>query len=234
MAKDKTELSSKTKKKNTNASSRARVKKRQENYEKTQRMLIAVIAILAVFVAAFIAWNTFKANDNLLEDGQVTHVAFSKGFIGSEYGEVLYDEGLIENKEDFNSEINKRNCIGDLQPGVYELTGGMSVSEIVDQLIKGPNSVFTISKNDSLQTIADKIEEAYGGSVKSSEIMTKFTNLKEYLSDYPFLKGHNDMSGFLPSGTYKTQAFGSMEFASSRANLIVRDLLDSYATAHKS
>lgn len=218
------------KRKNTNASAVSRVKKRENDFKKTQRLLIAVIAVLALFVAALIAWNAVKGNDNLVQDGTEVHVSFSKGFIGSEYAEILYDKGLLKNKEEFNSEINSRNCVGELQAGSYVFTGGMSVSAIVDQLVAGPNTSFTIDKGDSLQEVADKIVLAYGDSVKADELMSKFTNLNEYLSDYSFLKGHDDMSGFLEPGTYKTQAFGSMEFASARANIIVREILDNYAS----
>ncbi len=234
MASSSKQSDTKVKRKNTNASAVSRVKKRQDSFQKTQRLLIAVIVACALFVAALFVWNTLKTNDNLVQDGTEVHVSFSKGFIGSEYAEVLYDEGLLENKEEFNAEINNRNCVGDLQPGSYVFTGGESVPKIVDQLVAGPNASFTVSKNDSLQDVADKIQEAYGGSVKADELMTKFTNLDEYLTDYPFLKGHDDMKGFLEPGTYKTQAFGSMEFASARANLIVREILDSYADKHKS
>ncbi len=233
MASSNKQTDSQTKRKNTNASAVSRVKKRQDSFQKTQRLLIAVIAACALFVAGLFVWNAVKTNENLVSSGTEVHVSFSKGFIGSEYAEVLYDEGLLENKEEFNTEINNRNCVGDLQPGSYVFTGGESVSKIVDQLIAGPNASFTVGKNDSLQDVADKIQEAYGGSVKADELMTKFTNLNEYLSDYPFLKGHDDMTGFLEPGTYKTQVFGSMEFASARANLIVREILDAYAAKHK-
>ena len=233
MSKGKKSSTASKSRKNSNSSSVQKLRTRKQNYEKTKRMLIASIAILACLCVALFAWLNLRGNANLVPDGQEVHVTFAKGFIGSEYGEVLYDDGVIENKEAFNSEINNRNCVSQLQAGSYVFTGGESISDIVDQLIAGPNSTFTIAEGQSLQDIADEIEDAYGGSVKSSELMTKFTNLDEYKSDYPFLDGHDDMSGFLPAGTYDTQVFGSMEFASSRANMVARQLLDTYVEQSK-
>lgn len=243
MAKEKNKLSSQSeakgleesgaehprKRKTDNAAAVAAIRKRRDNYAKTKKMLVVAIVVCALIAAAVFVWVSLKPNDKLVPEGQEVHVAFTEGFLGSEYAEVLYDEGVIADKEAFNREINERGVASQLKPGAYEFTGGMEVSTIVDQLLSGPNATFVISKGESLQDIADAIDEAYAGSVKSDELMTKFTHLDEYYSSYPFLEGHTDMDGFLLPGTYETRSFGSMEFASARANLIACQLLDHYA-----
>lgn len=216
------------KRKTDNAAAVAAIRKRKDNYTKTKRMLIIAIVVCALIAAAVFAWGVLKPNDKLVPAGQEVHVAFTEGFLGSEYAEVLYDEGVISDKEAFNREISERNVSSQLKPGAYVLEGGMDVDAIIDQLVKGPNATFTITKGESLQDIANAIEESYDGSVKADELMTKFTKLDEYLSNYPFLKGHSDMDGFLLPGTYETRSFGSMEFASARANLVTCQLLDHY------
>lgn len=220
------------KRKTNNAAAVSAMKKRRDNYAKTQRLMLVVLVVLAVFVAAIFAWTTFKPNDHMVPDGQKVNVSFPNGFLSSEYAEVLYDDGVIDNKDSFNREVNDRDLATSLKPGVYCLTGGMSVSEIVDQIVEGPNATFTIKKGDSLETIAATIAETYDNTVQADELMAKFTHLGEYLSDYPFLEGHDTMDGFLQPGTYDTQVFGTMEFASARANLVTRQLLDSYVEAH--
>lgn len=223
------ELEQPRKRKTDNAAAVAAIRKRRDNYDKTKKMLVAAIVVCALVAAAVFAWVSLKPNDKLVPEGQEVHVAFTEGFLGSEYAEVLYDEGVISDKEAFNKEINERGVASQLKPGAYEFKGGMDVSVIVDQLLSGPNAAFTITKGESLQDIANAIDEAYAGSVKSDELMTKFTHLDEYYSAYPFLKGHTDMDGFLLPGTYETRSFGSMEFASARANLVTCQLLDQYA-----
>jgi cell division protein YceG involved in septum cleavage len=164
----------------------------------------------------------------LLKKGKVTHVSFGKGLTTSEYSKMLYEAGLISNEGEFNDMVREHDAAKQLKPGVYTFEGGMEVEDIFNQIVEGPNTQLVIPEGASLQEVADLVEETYGGAVKSERMMEKFTNLDEYLKDYPFLEGKEDMDGYILPGTYNTQAFGLMEFDTARANLITRQLLDHY------
>lgn len=98
-----------------------------------------------------------------------------------------------------------------LKPGVYQLGGRMSVPEMVNLLVKGPNEdiTVTIPEGTTLKEI-DKILSSRGVIAQGSLIDFNFRNSR-IIDEYSFLEWVDSLEGFLYPDTYRFQADSSVE-----------------------
>ncbi len=184
---------------------------------------LIVIIVIALFVGTSCAE---AANDHLAPDGERVTVQIADGSTLPVIADTLYDAGLIVRRGEFTSAVNAQGAASSLKSGVYSLTGGMSYDDLVNVLVAGPSSTqsgVVVSEGAKLDTIAQAVQEAYGGSITADQFKETASNASAYVDTYPFLKaaGTNSLEGFLFPKTYEILLDGT-------ADAVVRQMLDQY------
>ena len=187
----------------------------------------AVVVIIAI--ALFVGTSCAEAaNDHLAPDGQKVTVQISDGSTLPAIADTLYDAGLIVRRGEFISAVNAQGAASSLKSGVYSLTGGLSYDELVEVLLAGPSSTqsgVVVSEGAKLDSIADAVQAAYGGSITSDQFKAAASDASAYAAAYPFLSaaGTNSLEGFLFPKKYEVLLDGT-------ADAVVRQMLDQYQT----
>lgn len=189
--------------------------------------VLAVIAcIITVVVVSFNTCSTNADNPNLLAEGETVTVEIKDGWMATEVGSVLFDEGVIRNQYDFMDIVNSKNAATSLKPGVYTFVGGTTDEEVVQMLIDGPSSSgnsMTVPEGYTAEQTAATVEEAYGGSIAAADFEQATSDASVYAADYSFLGEANTQSleGFLFPKTYDL-------IVDASADDVVRQMLDQY------
>lgn len=156
--------------------------------------------------------------------GQQVTVAIPEGSGGTAIASALKDAGVISSTDDFYKEVQKQNADQKLKSGTYVFVTGATVSEVVKQLVTGPNSSsakLTIAEGLTLTKTAAAVESSLG--ISSSDFLAQ-AKASNYVADYPFLQAaqNDSLEGFLYPKTY------DLSGKTVDADTVIRAMLDQY------
>ena len=145
---------------------------------------------LVVVVGAYWVLNYTGSNKDLAT-GSPYLITVEPGMTTADIANLLHKQKLVKTPEAFRLEAKFRGLERDLQAGRYEITAGMSNSEIVEVLSKGQvqRVKFTVPEGFTVVKTAKKIEaEGLGSAEKFIEAARNYTCLL-YTSPSPRDRG---------------------------------------------
>lgn len=173
--------------------------------------IIALVVALIVVAAVIFGVTTLLRGCSAqpaLEEGQTVQVEVAEGSGASAIADQLLEAGVIGSASDFTKAVKSMDAGFDLKPGTYEFTGGMSVEDVVNLLVSGPN-VFadglTIPEGYTLEQIAQAVEKFTDGRISAAQFTAAASDASAYAGEFPFLADAGDASleGFLFPKTYE-------------------------------
>lgn len=189
--------------------------------------IIAGIAALVVIIAIIVAVNVSgcaEGNNHMVEQGVEVQVEIPEGSSVTSVANILYDAGLVENRNAFKSAVSSQGADGSLQSGVYTFTGGMSNEELVEKLVSGAGaSNLVVAEGQTLDTIAASVQKAYKGAISADDFKAAATQADAYVDEYPFVEDayQGSLEGFLFPKTYDL-------LTDATAVDVVKQMLDQY------
>ena len=151
---------------------------------------------LVVVVGAYWVLNYTGSNKDLAT-GSPYLITVEPGMTTADIANLLHKQKLVKTPEAFRLEAKFRGLERDLQAGRYEITAGMSNSEIVEVLSKGQvqRVRFTVPEGFTVVKTAKKIEAEGLGSAE------KFIEAARNYTPYPYMETSD------PNVIYKTEGF---------------------------
>lgn len=132
-------------------------------------------------------------------------VKIPSGSTTTSIGEILYENGLIQNVNAFKAKVRLMEMDGKMQAGDYKLSPSMDVESIVKKITSGDVFVetftVTIPEGYEVRQIVDRLESM--GAINREVFLNL---LLEYPFEYGFLDGvdrSNRLEGFLFPDTYE-------------------------------
>ena len=193
--------------------------------------LLAVIAVLAMVGIGFLVVpNLFKRGESAKQEeypsGEEVIVVIPDGASGSEIAKLLIEHHVISDETAFYQETQKQNADAKMKSGTYKFITGATVSEVVRQLVEGPNAKdyqLKIAEGLTVSQVAAAVEDQLGIKAKDFLDQAKASN---YAAEYSFLAdaGEDSLEGFLYGKTYD---FGGTDMS---ADTVIRALLNQYQT----
>ncbi len=182
----------------------------------------AAVVILLAAIGFFLFGQ--EHNDHLIASDSSATVVFDDGSSASNFADVLFDAGLIDSKSAFKNLIKTKGVDSQLKPGTYTLSGGLSLDDLVTQLVNGPNAekTLTVTEGSTMKSIAKSVEDAYDGKVTAKEFLAACKKPSRFASEYSFVEGASNLEGFLFPKTY------DLLKSDVSANNIVRQMLAQY------
>lgn len=126
-----------------------------------------------------------------------------QGATTQQIGNMLFEQGLIQNTLIFRLYVMQSKLDGKLKAGEYNFDTGLSTPVIIERLVKGENAYysFTIPEGYTIRQIADKLEQ--NEFIDRGKFMDMVTRGK---FDYDFLQGLPEgparLEGYLFPSTY--------------------------------
>lgn len=199
-------------------------------------VVVAVVALLGVLfvvgVGFLVVPNLFKRGDSAKQEdypsGEMVIVTIPDGSSGSQIAELLIENHVIKNDQLFYQEAQKQNADASMKSGTYQFVTGSNVSEVVRQLVEGPNAKdyqLKLAEGLTVEQTAAQVESQVGISAKEFLKQAKASN---YVKDYPFLadaasnEKYDSLEGYLFGKTYD---LGGTDMT---ADSVIRTLLDQY------
>lgn len=102
---------------------------------------IAVLALGALATVQIGTWAGEKVRPDdgpVVAAGQLVTVEIPSGSTARNIGALLEDAGIIRSSVEFVDELSVRDLTAQLKAGTYELTTGMGVDAVLEELVKGP------------------------------------------------------------------------------------------------
>lgn len=151
---------------------------------------------LVVVVGAYWVLNYTGSNKDLAT-GSPYLITVEPGMTTADIANLLHKQKLVKTPEAFRLEAKFRGLERDLQAGCYEITAGMSNSEIVEVLSKGQvqRVRFTVPEGFTVVKTAKKIEAEGLGSAE------KFIEAARNYTPYPYMETSD------PNVIYKAEGF---------------------------
>lgn len=151
---------------------------------------------LVVVVGAYWVLNYTGSNKDLAT-GSPYLITVEPGMTTAYIANLLHKQKLVKTPEAFRLEAKFRGLERDLQAGRYEITAGMSNSEIVEVLSKGQvqRVRFTVPEGFTVVKTAKKIEAEGLGSAE------KFIEAARNYTPYPYMETSD------PNVIYKAEGF---------------------------
>jgi UPF0755 protein len=178
----------------------------------TLRTIIVAIVLLAVIGGAvygggrLLGFFGSDSNAQAVEPGQAVSVSIPSGSTTREIADILFDAGVIANRNEFIKIVKARNAEGALQPGDYALTTGMPDDDVIDILMAGPaaqvaGNKLTIPEGLTIEQTAARVEGATG--IPAADFIAEAYSA-DHFSEYSFLEGvyNNSLEGYLFPKTY--------------------------------
>lgn len=185
---------------------------------------VVIVAVIAAVVFGIVTLVGGMGDDHeMLPDGQQAQIAVAEGASLGQVGQQLYDAGVIASVDEFSKAASGLET--SLVPGNYSFVGGMGVDEVVSTLSAGPEiSTLTIPEGLKASEVAQRVAEAYEGSISADDFMAAVNNAGAYVADYPFVEGayNNSLEGFLFPKTYDI-------LDGANADTVLRQMLDQYS-----
>ena len=157
---------------------------------------------LVVVVGAYWVLNYTGSNKDLAT-GSPYLITVEPGMTTADIANLLHKQKLVKTPEAFRLEAKFRGLERDLQAGRYEITAGMSNSEIVEVLSKGQvqRVKFTVPEGFTVVKTAKKIEAEGLGSAE------KFIEAARNYTPYPYMETSDSnviykAEGFIFPSTY--------------------------------
>lgn len=177
-----------------------------------------LLALIVVAAAAFFLvprlFGEFKGD--LLPEGQTVIVVVEEGQGAKAIGQTLKDADMVPTVSEFVNRVEALDAEYSLIPGTYELTGGMTVDEVIEVLKIGPSATadnVTIPEGLKREDAAAKVEEATQGRITAQQFLDATDDASKYAAEFPFLEsaGTNCLEGFLFPKTYTVTAADDAE-----------------------
>ena len=190
------------------------------------------LAVLGGFAAAFYFYvlprisGTIAGDDRpAIEAGVDVDIMIPDGSGATEIAEILYQNGVIDDRTEFLQAIKRQDAEQLLKSGPYHFLTGSNPSDVVRQLVEGPNSTagtFTVPEGLTVAKVADLVETRFG--IPRDEFLAQ-AKASNYVADYPFLSevSNDSLEGFLFPKTY------DLTGQDITADLIIRTMLSQYA-----
>lgn len=190
-------------------------------------LIISLVLIIGVAGAGWYGWNWLQ--DQLAPAGDSNHpilVTIPKGTSSTGAGNILYQAGLIRNSTVFRLWMRYQELDGKIQAGDYILSENLSLSEIVDKLVKGDvhrdTLRFTIPEGLFLEDIASRLAD--NGIVDEKRFLELTADLSLW-QDYWFVQElppglEVPLEGYLFPNTYEISAT-----AENKEELVIAILL---------
>lgn len=168
----------------------------------------------------------FLSQGSDIAAGQQVTITIPDGADGATILQILLDAGVISDSRAFQQAVQAQNADQNLKSGSYTFTTGMDPTDVVKQLVEGPNAtqnVLTLPEGLTVAQTAQAVESALGISADDFTNQAKASN---YVSDYPFLSEvsseYDTLEGFLYGTQYD---FNGKEVT---ADSVIRAMLDQY------
>ncbi len=166
-----------------------------------------VILILIVLIAASGGYYMATLN-KALEPGSDRQliVEIPAGSGTEQIAQILEDKGVITSAAKFRLKSRMSDSDGKFKAGVYEVTPGMTIQEIIDLMVSGSQNQrrLTIQEGLTLEQTAEAVEKA--GICTKDEFLQETQNGQ---FDYRFMEyagaGEKRLEGFLYPETYYIQ-----------------------------
>lgn len=204
-----------------------------ESHERRTRhrwvgVVLVLVALVAVGGVGLLAYRHFfgsrQDDTQQVQSGQQVSVTIPEGSDASSIAKILMDAGVISDSSAFFKEVQSQQAESSMKSGSYDLMTGANLSELVRQLVAGPNSTskrITLAEGLTVTQTASKVEGTLG---ISSDDFTNQAKASNYVGDYAFLSGagNDSLEGFLYGSTYD---FGDTDIS---ADAVIRAMLDQY------
>ncbi len=189
---------------------------------------VAVAAVIAVSVIGLLVVpHLFQRNAPKQEEypaGEQVVVAIPDGAGGAQIAQILIESHVISDEAAFYQEVQKQNADATMKSGSYRFITGATISEVVRQLVAGPNATefqLKLAEGLTVTKTAAAVEKQLGVPADEFTAQAKASN---YADDYDFLGKVSDdsLEGYLYAKTYD---FGGK---SVDADAVIRMMLDQY------
>ena len=126
-------------------------------FKKLYILLILFIVIFTIFVSgAYFWWQT--NTKPVSASAQEIDFLIVKGRGASQIAQDLYGEGLIKNPLALKIYVQLKDYTGKIQAGRYSISPNLTLSQVVDILVKGPKDVWvTIPEGLRREEIVERI-----------------------------------------------------------------------------
>jgi UPF0755 protein len=182
--------------------------------------------LLAVCIFGVIKIVDHFTETKLLSSGTQVSITIDEGESAKSIGATLQKAGLVTSVDAFTSFVTKQDVANALKPGTYEMTGGMSLEDIVNLLVEGPTYggvELIIPEGQTVEQTAARVESTC--SIPAADFISLAYSASSYADDYPFLSKvyNNSMEGYLFPKTYDVPP-------GTTADGIIRMMLDQFKT----
>lgn len=190
-------------------------------------VVVGIVSVLLVVALAVIVFVFPKlagsGSEEQMPSGQAVTLTVPAGASGDAIASLLSENHVIEDPTEYYAAVKSLKAESSLKPGDYQFTTGQDPTEVVRQLVEGPNAVgskLTIPEGKTLEQTAELVEQACG--IPAADFIAQ-AKASAYATDYPFVAGaYNDsLEGFLFPKTY---TFGR----DATADDVIRTMLDQF------
>ena len=155
--------------------------------------LIAVVVVGMVAAVGFLVVPHLfqRTSEPVVDDypsGENVIVTVPDGAGGSQIQQLLIESHVISDETTFYQEIQKQNADATMKSGTYQFITGATPSEVVRQLVAGPNATeyqLKLAEGLTVSQTAAKVESQLGISADDFKEQAKASN---YVDEYPFLE----------------------------------------------
>lgn len=219
-------------------------KRRAQNEKPAKKSGVPVVAILALVLVFTMVGVGFLVVPRLFQShkvetteqypaGEEVVVTIPDGAGGTQIAQLLKESHVISDESTFYQEVQKQNADASMKSGSYQFLTGANVSEVVRQLVAGPNATqfqLTIPEGKTLTQTAELVQNQLGISAEDFMEQAKASN---YVDDYPFLEsaannGYDSLEGYLFPKKYD---LGGSDMT---ADAVIRAMLNQYQTETQS
>lgn len=175
---------------------------------KAPLILGIVLAVVMLIVAFFVVSSLMRScSVGLLPEGETVEITIPEGSGAQAIGSLLQENRVIANSGEFVTRVNELGVAAELKPGNYTFHGAMTVDEVISQLRNGPDladNTFTIPEGFTKEAVAQRVSEAFDGSISYDDFIACVNNASAYSEEFPFVEGayDNSLEGFLFPKTY--------------------------------